>query len=230
MRKASIIIGLSALIIFLLVSNELTFAKNDENNKNKNEVKIETQIESKSHGPSNKSIENKQKIEIEIENDEGENEIEIENNQKIKVQINKNRFEIRGIVSDVGTSSFVINGQLINIDPAMVKNIHMRGLLVNGAFVQTEGVVLNGVLFAQNIKVKGNLQISPSITQTPSVTPNVTPEITPTDTPTATPSVTPASESQISLNAKIKGIFTLDQLSVIFEGILNSIKSALGVI
>ena len=236
MKKASIII-VSSLILLLLVTKSATFASKDrsENEKNNNS-KLETIFETKINPSNNKDGNGNEKkseikIKIKIENEEGteENEIRLENNQKIKIQINKNRFEIRGIASDVSSSSFVINGQLINIDPAIVKNIHIRGSLINGAFVQTEGVAQNGMLFAQNIKVKSNPQITPSVTEIPSITPSITPTTSPTATPSVMPTITPETQ-QFSLNAKIKGTFTLGQLAAIFEEIINTIKTALGAI
>lgn len=76
--------------------------------------------------------------------------------------------------------------------------------------------------------------VSTTPTPTPnlSVTPTISPEVTPTTTPSGEPTVspTPTAQTQVNLNAKIKGTFTLDQLAAIFEGILNAIKNALGTI
>ena len=81
----------------------------------------------------------------------------------------------------------------------------------------------------KNIKVKSNPQITPSVTEIPSITPSITPTTSPTATPSVMPTITPETQ-QFSLNAKIKGTFTLGQLAAIFEEIINTIKTALGAI
>lgn len=116
----------------------------------------------------------------------------------------------------------------------------------NGAQVTTQGefkIVENKNKIIIKIKTQSHdeddddddeIKISPTPTPTPdlSITPTITPEVTPTTTPSGEPTVspTPTPQTQFSLNAKIKGTFTLDQLAAIFEEIINAIKNALGTI
>lgn len=237
MRNLPVIIF--TLIVFALyLTSGLSYASKDKNeNENKSDSKFEARFEttigsSNNRGPGDHEGKSEAKIEIKIENEEDEDEDEAgeKNNQKIKIEINKNRFEIRGIVSGVTVDSFMINGQLIKIDPSISGRVEIKGVLANGAFVQTEGVVVNNMLFAQEIKIKNNIEVLPIPTSTP--TPTVTPTPFPLITPsvTASPTSTPPSETKAFIKVKIKGAFTLEQLASIFEGIINSIKSALGVI
>lgn len=67
---------------------------------------------------------------------------------------------------------------------------------------------------------------TPNITITPTITPTENPTITPTETPTITPEVTPAqAQGKVSVNAKIRGTFTIEEFKAIIEDFVNSIKN-----
>lgn len=238
MRKLPLIVFTLIVFLFYLTSG-LTFASKDKGeHENNSDSKFESGVEatinpSNNRGEGNHEGKSEAKIEIKIkneaeeENEKEENEAREENNHKIKIEINKNRFEIRGIVSGVTSSSFMINGQLIKIDPSVSGRIEIKGALANGAFVQTEGLVVDNMLFAQEIKVKNNIEVSP--TPTSVSTPTVTPTTNPSAEPTTTPTPTSTSGAQIFANAKIKGQFTVGQFITFFENLLNSLKSVFGI-
>lgn len=237
MRKLPLIIFTLIAFLFYLTSTLTYASKNKDEHENKSDSKFETRFETtvspsnNNRGQGNHEGKSEAKIEIKIENEEEEDEPEEENNQKIKIEINKNRFEIRGIASNVTVDSFMISGQLIKIDPSVSGKVEIKGALANGTFVQTEGVVVNNMLFAREIKVKSNIEVAsptPTSVPTPTVTPTTSPSITPSLTPS--PTATAPSEIKAFIKVKIKGAFTLEQLATIFEGIISLIKSALGVI
>lgn len=164
-----------SLIIFLLTSS-IPVALAHENNKTENN----------NNKQQKNIVDIKVKNEIETEQ-EDENEQENENlNIKEHVEVNKNRFEVKGKITSVTDSTFIVAGQTITIDPAMVNQFKQKGVLQIGSFVKVEGKVVNGTKFAQEIRVESSTQttITPSITTTPEPTTSLTPTLSPTTTQT----------------------------------------------
>lgn len=67
-------------------------------------------------------------------------------------------FEIDGIISSISGNSFVLSGQTILIDPSQVREFEQKGVLAVGQRVKVEGIVKNGMNFAQEINVIGTGQ------------------------------------------------------------------------
>lgn len=93
------------------------------------------------HGPKNKEH---SRFELKLENG---------------IQINGDQeFEIMGEITAVVGNNFVVAGQTIFIDPAQVSEFEQKGILVEGERVKVEGVLKNGVKFAEEINVIGTGQ------------------------------------------------------------------------
>lgn len=70
----------------------------------------------------------------------------------------KDDFEIMGDISAIAGNNFVVSGQTIFIDPSQVKEFEQKGILQVGERVKVEGIVKNGVKFAEDINVVGTGQ------------------------------------------------------------------------
>lgn len=83
-------------------------------------------------------------------------------NDRIKFELkfdeDTQRFNIKGEITAVAGNNFVVSGQTIFIDPSQVKEFEQKGILTVGERVKVEGIIKNGVKFAQEINVIGTGQ------------------------------------------------------------------------
>lgn len=77
---------------------------------------------------------------------------------ELKFDENTQKFEIRGEITAIAGNNFVVSSQTIFIDPTQVKEFEQKGVLAIGKRVKVEGIVKNGVNFAQEINVIGTGQ------------------------------------------------------------------------
>lgn len=70
----------------------------------------------------------------------------------------KDEFEIMGEISAIAGNNFVVSNHTIFIDPSQVKEFEQKGILEVGKRVKVEGIVKNGVNFAEEINVIGTGQ------------------------------------------------------------------------
>lgn len=75
-----------------------------------------------------------------------------------KVEIQGDRFEIRGMISAIGTDNFTIAGNIIFIDPGLVKEFEQKGTLKVSEQAKVEGKIIDNRKIAEEIKVFGNQQ------------------------------------------------------------------------
>lgn len=139
---------------------------------------------------------------------------------------NENEFEIKGQVESMTGSSFVIGGQTILIDLTKVEHFKQKGTINVGDWVKCEGEVIDGVNYAEEIKVIGegggrlslkvngiSVSVSPtptssaSPTATPTASPTASPEGTPVESASPSPSVSPSPTSSpvVMVEVKAKG-------------------------
>lgn len=71
-----------------------------------------------------------------------------------KFELEDGEFKAEGIVTSTGGDSFVVLGHTIMIDPAMVEKLKLEGTVATGAEVKAEGIVTDGTLFAEEVKVE----------------------------------------------------------------------------
>ena len=74
---------------------------------------------------------------------------------QLKVQINRNRFNIDGLIDEVGDKHILIGGYQIQIDHKLVRRLQIKGSVDVGMFAKTKGVVLeDGTLAAEQVKAE----------------------------------------------------------------------------
>lgn len=195
-------------ILFLLISTPV-FASQGKNKEKSNESRIDVRINAHGRG------------------DDGDN-----GNHKLKVEIDEDdsEFEVMGEITSVGGSSFVIAGQIVNVDPSKVEKFKQKGILEVGNKAKVEGIIVGDDKFAEEIKLIGTGQgrfkfeirgltflVSPS--PTPSGTPSASPDVSPS--PNASPSPSPSPSVSSNVKVKIKAIGPIDQVIAFLNQILS---------
>lgn len=71
-----------------------------------------------------------------------------------KFELDEGEFKVEGIVTSTGGDSFVVAGHTIMIDPAMVEELTLEGTVATGAEVRAEGIVSDGTLLAEEVRVE----------------------------------------------------------------------------
>lgn len=170
------------------------------------------------------------KFESDDEDDEDEDEIKAQS----KAQ-SDNKFEIKGMITAVSGNSFVINGQTVNINPQVTGEFEQKGLLETGVMAKVEGQVVDGQLFAEEVKIIGQgqgrfkfeIKGLGTLFSLPTPTPSPTPpaeETTPSPTPTPSPSPEVGAAATTMANIQVKAVGPLDQVVGFIESILNFLK------
>lgn len=77
---------------------------------------------------------------------------------ELKLDEDTQQFEISGEITAIAGNNFVVSGQTIFIDPTQVREFEQKGVLAVGKRVKVEGIIKNGVKFAQEINVIGTGQ------------------------------------------------------------------------
>lgn len=200
-------------IVFLLISTPV-FASNEKNDKH-GDSKIEVKVNSNGNRGGN-------------DNQRGDDENDDNHGLKLKLEQSDDEFEIRGEISSVSTNSFVIAGQTVNIDPSKVEKFKLKGILEAGNSAKVEGVVVDDVKYAKEIKLIGTGQgrfkfeingvtfsssPSPSVSATPSASPDVSPS------PDTSPSPSPTPE--VSASVKIKAVGPVDKVISFLQQVLG---------
>ena len=145
----------------------------------------------------------------------------------------ENEFEIRGQVDSIGTGSFIVDGQMILIDPSQVDEFKQKGILNPGDWVKVEGIIIDGGYYAEKIMTigegQGRFQIKINSNSedgeediSPTPTPTPTESVSPTPTPTPTPTETPNIQVNVKANGPIALVTEfLQQVLAYLQGLIS---------
>lgn len=72
---------------------------------------------------------------------------------EFRLEVEGDEFEVRGMVAAVGGDTFTVDGTTVTVDEGMVEEFEQEGILEEGADVRAEGIVVDGIFFAEDVKV-----------------------------------------------------------------------------
>lgn len=153
---------------------------------------------------------------------EVENEVEVEQQKRVRFEVKDNKFEIRGEITSIGDNSFVIGSQTIRISPATTGKFEQKGNLAVGAFAKVEGVIINNIFFATEIKTEAQGRFGTPPARFKFKVDGVNHHV-PGSTISATPSAFPIASSSARVEIKARG--PVDQVIKFIESILASLKN-----
>ena len=210
-----------SVITLLLLSQAIvsTYGKENEKNENRKNNKPEIKTDVK-HDNAKNGLNNSD----ETENEKNENGKDNDNKNRIKFFEKKNHeFKLWGQIQASSSSSITINNQVITIDSSVTGKIKEVGNPAVGIYAKVEGVIINGIYYAEKIVVDNrdkdeDENETPALTTSPSVTESVT--VTPTVTEALSPTLTITPLINVQGNNK----FILGQIIEALEKFLNSLK------
>lgn len=201
---------LSAVIFAFLIIFTTAVSAHEKENKNKDEeTEINTEVSNSDFG--------KNKTQIKIKDEDNDDE---------DGKTNKKEFQIKGVISAYDATSITVGGQAIKIDSKITKEFKQRGKIAVGMYAKVEGIINNGVYYAEEIVV--NNRDKKDITPTPSSSISVTPSVSPTTSPTGTITITPTGTVTPTItgtqSAQTQQVIALDIIKEALEKILNALK------
>lgn len=74
--------------------------------------------------------------------------------EEFRFKADDEEFEVRGTVTDISGNTFTVDGVSVTIDPTMVEDFEQEVDLIIGEDVKAEGVIIDGVNFAEEIEAE----------------------------------------------------------------------------
>ncbi|MBI2338463.1 hypothetical protein HYU95_04755 [Candidatus Daviesbacteria bacterium] len=94
------------------------------------------------------------RFEAKIDGDEVEFRDEFASGEETRFRSDGEEFKVEGTINDISDDSFTVGFFNVMVDPTMVEDFEQDGDLMVGAEAEVEGMVIDGVNFAEEIKVE----------------------------------------------------------------------------